>query len=280
MLARNEETALGMIALLIMPIVIEMITRGMVYWLVMSAIMPLAIGQMAERDLCALAWLPYMAIWIWSNCNGPEPLPPERAEYIPKNQRIEGENWVSRHVPESWTTTWNKWTMSAPGRSRRGMLGTKHCMYRYQKRTPSRVKQASVARNRSAAMAMKLVTLSCFAASTLGEKTRFDSDLKPITIDNCSSQCLTNSRSNFMPGMVNGCNSAILGVGGRVKCKIKGTVCWTIEDDQGQAHDIVIPDTPLCTDLPHRLFSPQHWAQETERTGRRLMLGALSTEIL
>jgi hypothetical protein len=39
-----------------------------------------------------------------------------------------------------------------------------------------------------------------------------------------------------MPGTVSGCNVAILGVGGQVKCKVKGTVCWTIEDDQGRAH--------------------------------------------
>jgi hypothetical protein len=40
---------------------------------------------------------------------------------------------------------------------------------------------------------MKLVTISCFAASGLGKQTRFDSDSKPMAIDDCSSRCLTNS---------------------------------------------------------------------------------------
>jgi hypothetical protein len=139
-----------------------------------------------------------------------------------------------------------------------GLPGTRYCTYRYQRRSVSKVKAKSVSRNRAGAMAMKLVTLSCMVVSTLGDHTRFDSDSKPIAIDNCLSRCLTNSRSVFMPGTVNGCNVAILGVGGRVKCKVKGTVCRTIEDDQGRAHNIMIPDTPLCTALPHRLLSPQH----------------------
>jgi hypothetical protein len=101
---------------------------------------------------------------------------------------------------------------------------------------------------------MKLVTISCFAASVLGEQTRFDSDSKPIAIDNCSSQCLTNSRSDFMPGTTTRCNVAILGVGGQVKCNVKGTVSWTIEDNQGRAHNIIILDTPMCPGLPDRLF--------------------------
>jgi hypothetical protein len=58
-----------------------------------------------------------------------------------------------------------------------------------------------------------------------------------------------------------------------VKCKLKGPVSWTIQDDQGQSHNIVIPDTPLCPALPHRLLSPQHWAQETERRSCVTILG-------
>jgi hypothetical protein len=56
------------------------------------------------------------------------------------------------------------------------------------------------------------------------------------------------------------------------RCR-QGTVSWLIEDDQGQADDIIIPNTPVCKALPPRLLSPQHWAQETERTGRVPLLG-------
>jgi hypothetical protein len=57
------------------------------------------------------------------------------------------------------------------------------------------------------------------------------------------------------------------------KCKAQGTVSWSIKGDQGQAHDIIIPNTPMCKEVPHRLLSPQHWAEETERTSRVPLLG-------
>jgi hypothetical protein len=78
-----------------------------------------------------------------------------------------------------------------------------------------------------------------------------------------------------VPGTIRKCNVAVSGVGGQIKCTIKGTVCWTIEDDQGRPHDILLPNTPMCEALPHRLLSPQHWAQETEKGIRISLLGAL-----
>ncbi len=53
-----------MIALLVMPCVIEMSMRGVIVQMAMSTIMTLAIGTIAEGDMCALAWLPYVAGWI------------------------------------------------------------------------------------------------------------------------------------------------------------------------------------------------------------------------
>jgi hypothetical protein len=112
-------------------------------------------------------------------------------------------------------------------------------------------------------------------AALHGKDTAFDSNAHEIAIDNCSSRCLTNLRSDFLPGTVTKCNVAVIGVGGRVKCSVKGTVSWTIEDDLGRAHDIVIPDTPLYGTLPHRLLLPQHWAQETESCSRIPYFGKL-----
>jgi hypothetical protein len=63
-------------------------------------------------------------------------------------------------------------------------------------------------------------------------------------------------------------------VSGQIKCKIKGTVCWTFEDDQGRPHDFLLPNTSMCEALPHRLLSPQHWAQEVEKGVRLPLLGA------
>jgi hypothetical protein len=122
-------------------------------------------------------------------------------------------------------------------------------------------------------MSMRYILITCMVASKIARATAFDLDSKQIAIDNCSSRCLTNSRHDFLPGTVKKCNVAVLGIGGKVKCNVKGTVSWTVEDDQGRAHDIVIPDTPLCESLPYRLLSPQQWAQETESRSRSPLLG-------
>jgi hypothetical protein len=51
-------------------------------------------------------------------------------------------------------------------------------------------------------------------------------------------------------------------------------VSWTIEDNQGRLHDVLIPDTPMCAMLPNSLFSPQHWAQEIEKKSQSPILGS------
>jgi hypothetical protein len=128
--------------------------------------------------------------------------------------------------------------------------------------------------NRKMAISMRLVTVTCMVASSIGRSEAFNSDSKPIAIDNCSSRCLTNSGQDFLPGTVRSCNVSVSGVGRLIKCKTKGTVSWTIEDDQGRSHDALIPDTPMCTMIPNRLFSPQHWAQEIENKSRLSILGS------
>jgi hypothetical protein len=50
-------------------------------------------------------------------------------------------------------------------------------------------------------------------------------------------------------------------------------VSWTIEDDQGRPHNIIIPDVPMSPGLLHHLLLPQHWAQETDKFSRTPLLG-------
>jgi hypothetical protein len=119
--------------------------------------------------------------------------------------------------------------------------------------------------NRRMARGMRLVSITCMAASGIADTMAFDSDSKQVAIENCSSRSLTTSRRDFVPGTIQKCNVAVSGLGGQIKCKIKGTVCWTFDDDQGRPHDFLLPTTPMCEALPHRLLSPQHWAQEVER---------------
>ena len=48
-----------------------------------------------------------------------------------------------------------------------------------------------------------------------------------------------------------------------------GTIKWSIEDDQGQVHDVLIPNSLLVPDGPSSLISPQHWAQNTKIEGEK-----------
>jgi hypothetical protein len=204
-----------MITLLVMPIVIKrMITRGVIIQLAAAMVVTLALGRIAKGDLCALTWLPFMAMCALGHCNRPEPLPPEKTEYILQKRRLEKGNWLSSNIPNTWKAAWNAYTAWVPSKTRKGRLGSHHCPHQYQRDSPSRGRQTNRAKNRAGTMAMKLVTVSCFAASALGEQIRFDLDSKPIAIDNCLFRCLTNSRSDFMPGTTTKCNVAILGVGG------------------------------------------------------------------
>jgi len=55
----------------------------------------------------------------------------------------------------------------------------------------------------------------------------------------------------------------ISGFGGAKKHMVwEGTLKWTIEDDDGCCHDILIPRSLLVEAAPYRLMSPQHWEQE------------------
>ena len=41
-----------------------------------------------------------------------------------------------------------------------------------------------------------------------------------------------------------------------------GTVKWSIEDDEGKIHDIILPNTLYSAQARNRLLSPQHWSQQ------------------
>jgi hypothetical protein len=164
--------------------------------------------------------------------------------------------WFWKNVP-----TW----LIENGRNQLTMAETQRVAFSYSNYSRKVRRQSGRQINRRLAMSMRLVTITCMTAALTHHTAAFNSDSKPIAIDNCLSRCLTNSSRDFLPGTVEGCKVAVSGVGGLIRCKKKGTVSWTIKDDQGRLHNVLIPDTPMCSELPKRLFSPQHWAQETER---------------
>jgi len=65
-------------------------------------------------------------------------------------------------------------------------------------------------------------------------------------------------------------NEQIRGLKGQSKATMKGTVRWRLNDDTGQTHTVALNNVYVCKNLPFRLLSPQHWAQERRRTDSSL----------
>jgi hypothetical protein len=53
----------------------------------------------------------------------------------------------------------------------------------------------------------------------------------------------------------------VQGFGGNVAGLQKGTIEWSIEDDEGKVHTIRLPNSYYAPTAPSRLLSPQHWSQ-------------------
>ena len=106
----------------------------------------------------------------------------------------------------------------------------------------------------------------CLIASTTGraQARSFDSDSFVIHVDNCASRCITNSISDFIrpPQKVIG---RVKGMGGdKIAVTAVGTIRWRVDDEDGTSHSFLIPGSLYIPESPARLFSPQHWAQESK----------------
>ena len=96
----------------------------------------------------------------------------------------------------------------------------------------------------------------------------FDTDSFQILIHNCCSACITNNLNDFEGKPVK-VNARVKGVGGAINLSHKGTVRWSIQDDEGRSHTFLIKDSFYARNAPCRLLSPQHWSQNaTDNTAR------------
>ena len=96
--------------------------------------------------------------------------------------------------------------------------------------------------------------------------TNYDTDSYPIRIDNHSSYCVSNTRSDFV-GPLQPIKASVKGIGGAVSVRSKGTVKWSWEDDMGVITHHLIPNTIFIPSSPDRILSPQHWSQERTKLG-------------
>jgi hypothetical protein len=259
------------IALQLMPLMIEIIMQGIALQIFVQAIILGSCALLCEGDLCALTWVPLMIEYAITMATREEVI--TNRPYVTRREKSAKSSWLARNVPLSWKERFKTVTEKGKSFLQDSKPNPRGLAFRYRRHEPAKERKKGRRKNRSFARSLRLIAITCMSAASIEHSHAFDSDSFPIAVDNCSSRSLTNSRKDFKPGTIKPCNIAVMGISGAVKCTMKGTVSWTLEDDQGLAHDFEVEDTPLCTSLPHRLFSPQHWAQQIEGKSRFRLLG-------
>jgi hypothetical protein len=87
-----------------------------------------------------------------------------------------------------------------------------------------------------------------------------DTEYFLIGLDNHSSSCMENDVHNCVTKLTPAPNIRLRGVGNqRMTEKVRGTVLWKIEDDNGVVHEKLFPGTLYIPDLKLCLLSPQSW---------------------
>ena len=99
--------------------------------------------------------------------------------------------------------------------------------------------------------------------------TMMDMDARRIGIDNRCTACISHRKTDFI-GDIHKTNQIITGFGGQKHDNIsKGTIQWTVNDDNGQEQTFQIPNSYYAPAGGCRLLSPQHWAHEyNKQTGK------------
>jgi hypothetical protein len=96
---------------------------------------------------------------------------------------------------------------------------------------------------------------------------RFDTDSYRIRIDNCCSRSLTHDISDFVPGTLRGAHHSVEGLAGsKTAITHIGTISWAVLDDLGVRRTILLPNSVLVPAAKTRLLSPQHMAQEYDKS--------------
>ena len=107
------------------------------------------------------------------------------------------------------------------------------------------------------------VSLACPAKQMTSQEriVKFDTDAKPIGVDNRCSACISPYIEDFI-GPLEETNKTIKGFdGARTENPKSGTLRWRWSDDSGKVHTFEIPNSYYVPSCELRLLSPQHWAQ-------------------
>jgi hypothetical protein len=140
------------------------------------------------------------------------------------------------------------------------------CKTKRKKRT--QVKRRSSGSRTYLRPAMKRITIAYCMTTRINEKTdkykhsvHFDTDSRLLRIDNCATRSISPYIKDFINPPIAVKDKKVKGIGGLVSNVMTGTIQWKIEDNAGQVHTIVLPNSLYVKDATARLLSPQHWAQ-------------------
>jgi len=115
---------------------------------------------------------------------------------------------------------------------------------------------------RCAIMMAHLLVASTAARNGLNQL-HFDAESFPIQVDNCCSKCITNNISDMIPTSLVRTSKIVKGFKGeQCAATCRGTIKWSWEDDMGEQHTFLIPNSFYVPQAISRLLCPQHWAQE------------------
>ena len=97
---------------------------------------------------------------------------------------------------------------------------------------------------------------------------KFDTDAKPIRVDNRCSACISPYVKDFI-GPLEDTNKTTKGFAGAQTNNSKtGTLHWQWLDDQGRMHTFEILNSYYVPECEQQLLSPQHWAQTRSAANR------------
>jgi hypothetical protein len=139
--------------------------------------------------------------------------------------------------------------------------------FRHRQRILSRhTGSSNTPRRRSKLLSLLAYSAVCMATETMLVQAQsatgsFDTDSKPIGIDNRCTACISHDETDFIGG-ITASNRWIKGFGGSKTTNVKtGTLRWSLEDDDGKAHTFLIPNSYFVQQGGVGLLSPQHWAR-------------------
>ena len=124
-----------------------------------------------------------------------------------------------------------------------------------------------------------VMAMSTHQPYNVSESIAFDTDSQLVGIDDCCSACITHVCED-MPGELIPCHQSIKGFGGSKLWNVwHDTIKWSIDDDTGVKHTLIIPNSYYIPQPKVCLLSPQHWAQACRGGDKCSDTGTMTTAV-